>query len=126
MIKILTKKTESSFQPYKKVNDLAATPTLNFTGTWATVTASGSNFTMTLTQNGSAVDGSYISSDGAYKGVVSGTVSDRTLVYRWSGGDGQKGSGKFTLSDDGATFEGSWTYSDDPNIVEVSWNGTRQ
>jgi hypothetical protein len=123
-IKIMTK--ESPFESYKKVGDFIAAPaTPNFSGTWATVTGAGSNYTMTLRQEGNIVNGQYTSVDGAYKGVINGNLSDRTLVYQWSQQDGQKGTGKFTLSEDGSKFEGSWTYSDDPNNVEATWNGTR-
>jgi serine/threonine protein kinase/TolB-like protein/lipoprotein NlpI len=110
-----------------KLRDKTGAPLApSFTGTWATATAAGSNYMMTLTQNGANVDGSYTLSDGVLKGNINGKASGRTLVYRWSQEDGRKGSGKFTLSEDGSKFEGWWTYSNDPNNVEGSWIGTRQ
>lgn len=125
MKKYITKESNFQEKPYDNVRMYAA-PALDFNGTWTTITGANSNYTMALTQNGTTVDGSYVSPDGAFKGSISGTVSDGTLVFRWSQNDGQKGTGKFTLSQDGKTFQGSWGYSDDSNVVEGSWNGTRQ
>jgi hypothetical protein len=125
-IKIMTKPSSFEMRPNPNAVKVMTAVALNFNGTWSTVTGTGNNYSMTLTQNGSDVSGSYVSADGAYKGVISGTVSDGILVYRWSQEDGQKGSGKFTLSADGSKFDGSWTYSDDPNNVETTWNGNRQ
>jgi hypothetical protein len=125
-IKVMTKASSFEAKPNPNAIKVLATIAANFSGTWATVTAAGTNYTMTLTQNGEIVSGQYVSADGAYKGVINGNVSDRTLIYQWSQQDGQKGTGKFTLSADGSKFEGWWTYSDDPNVVEASWNGIRQ
>ena len=111
-------------KPRDNVKMFATATTTAFTGNWATVTGTLS-YTMTLTQNGEAVSGSYSIAGGSATGVISGTVSDRTLVYRWTEGS-QTGTGKFTLSQDGATFQGWWNSGADPNVVQSNWSGTRK
>jgi hypothetical protein len=104
----------------------SASATANFTATWNTVTAASTRYTMTLSQNGNQVTGSYASVDGAVTGTLSGTVEGDTLIYRWQEGP-NGGMGKFRLGDDGASFSGWWNSSaTDPNAVSGAWNGTRR
>lgn len=109
----------------------------NFSGAWATVTASGRQYAMNLAQTGDAVSGSYASQDGRITGTISGRIVPRTvvlngvrlrlgvLVYRWTEGS-SAGSGTFTLAADGNSFEGWWNSVNDPDAVQASWNGTRK
>jgi hypothetical protein len=96
-----------------------------FSGTWATVTASGSRYTMQLFQSGRKIRGSYARPDGVVVGAISGKVKGGTLTYRWEEG-GSQGSGRFKLADDGNAFEGWWNSTDEPDDIEGSWNGTRK
>lgn len=117
-------------------------PRDSFIGVWATVTAAGNLYTMTLKQNGDTVTGTYKSNVGGItgkiegkieRGPVAGVLSEKVsrgvvrgpLVYRWTEGNAS-GSGKFTLGPGGNSFEGWWNSVDDPDAVEGSWNGTRK
>ncbi len=93
-----------------------------FTGDWDAVD-SGIHRVMRLKQNGTRVTGTY---EGAgVRGTVDGTVAGGILHFRWAQGNGNKGSGRFTLSADGTSFTGAWTYGDDPAKADRSWDGRR-
>jgi hypothetical protein len=77
-------------------------PIGNFSGSWF------HNFgTMTLTQSGSSVTGTYQNDFDGISGTISGTVSGNTLTGAWliAGGTGNL---QFTLSGAGNTFDGNW------------------
>ena len=97
----------------------AQTPT-PWSGVWDTTFGS-----MTLTQSGRSVKGSY-DHDG---GRLSGTVSGDVLSARWDetptrAGPRDAGSLQFTLAPDGRSFTGTWRYDGDEPSVSRSWNGT--
>jgi hypothetical protein len=96
----------------------------DFDGTWATVTASGSRYTMKLNQTRRRVRGAYQAPSGA-TGTIEGKVRHGVLTYRWEEG-GNEGTGRFELSADGQTFTGWWNSTDNPNDVEGTWTGTRK
>jgi hypothetical protein len=88
-----------------------------WSGTWTT------NFnTMTLTQNGTSVDGRYAYDDGHLSGTVTGNV----LKGRWDeaptrAGPNDAGPFEFTLS--GRTFTGRWRHDGDADWAGT-WSGT--
>ena len=91
-----------------------------WTGTWDTTYGS-----MTLTQNGSFVEGTYDTDSGHISGYVSGNV--------WSGrwdetptrmGPNDAGPFQFTLAPDGQSFTGTWRYDGDDPSTTHSWDGT--
>lgn len=96
-------------------NALADKPAADWAGTWET------NFgTMSLTQNGTSVTGSY-----AYQsGSINGTVSGNTLTGTWVETD-DRGTFSFTLSADGKSFSGSWKETSPNPNQGGSWNGSR-
>lgn len=98
----------------------------SFTGVWATVTAAGGQYTMTLTQSRRGVKGSYTRHDGGVSGAIKGRIVHGVLLYRWTEDNGGAGSGTFKLAPDGNSFEGWWNSGDDPNVAQSSWKGTRK
>ncbi|HBV97151.1 MAG TPA: hypothetical protein DEF36_08900 [Desulfotomaculum sp.] len=94
---------------------LADKPAADWAGNWET------NFgTMSLTQSGTGVNGSY-----AYQsGSINGTVTGNMLTGTWAETD-DRGTFTFTLSADGKSFSGSWKEtSPDPN-QGGGWDGSR-
>ena len=100
------------------------TPTANtFSGTWTTKWSTGGSATMTLTQSGSAVTGTYTHDSGQIQGTVTGGVLSGT----WSEAptrqpDADAGEITFTLSADGHSFTGAWHYGS--SGATYGWNGT--
>ena len=93
----------------------------SFTGTWNT-TSFGE---MTLTQNGSAVSGTYTH----HQGRIEGAVLDGVLVGTWTEAPSRAaptdaGDIEFRLSDDCTEFSGSWRYGS-TGPMNDGWNGTR-
>jgi hypothetical protein len=84
------------------------------TGTWRT-TWTGQNFTniavLTLTQTGTLVTGSYVTTN-APPGRVEGHMEGLELTGTWSEESGRYGGFVFRFSADGKTFEGTWGHSD--------------
>ena len=80
----------------------------NFAGTWS---CPGPWGTLTITQNGATVTGTYTHDSGRLEGTVSGN----TITARWSespsyAGPRDAGPANATLSADGRSFSGSWAY----------------
>lgn len=91
-----------------------------WSGTWNTTYGS-----MTLTQSGRSVKGTYDHDDGRLSGTVSGDV----LTARWDetptrAGPNDAGPLQFTLAPDGRSFTGTWRYDGDEASVSRSWDGT--
>lgn len=97
------------------------TPTLSasagaantWAGSWATSWTGGSNgsATMTLTESGSAVSGTYDHDSGE----IRGTADASSLAGTWTQA-GSSGSFTFTLATDGKSWSGSWDGG--------AWSGT--
>lgn len=88
-----------------------------YTGTWETTFG-----TMRLRQVGRRVTGTYTSNNGEIEGEVRG----RILRYYWyENGRSSRGSGIFTLGDDGKSFSGHWNNVDNPDAPGSQWTGTR-
>jgi hypothetical protein len=123
-------------QPGARVSDIVQKPNVDvvsnpdagarggFSGVWATVTAGGSHYTMTLAQQGAGVQGTYVSRSGGTTGTISGRITGGVLVYRWTEG-GTAGGGNFTLAADGNSFKGWWSSDGNPD-AQYDWNGTRR
>ena len=93
---------------------------LTWTGTWS----SPDSGTMTLTQVGNHVTGSYVHDEGK----IDATVSGLTLTGTWSEAPSYKGptdAGPFvlTLSPTGTSFTGLWAYAG--QTPSSSWSGSR-
>ena len=76
-----------------------------FTGVWNTK-AGGITFTVTLTQIGNKVTGTYTPYNGK---IFGGVVTDDTVEFKWSQSNGSEGTGEFTLNDDRKGFTGTST-----------------
>jgi hypothetical protein len=126
--------------------------TVDFGGTWNTVTSNGKKFVITLqsvrrtsvtgtyTRNGltasyKPADGSVnafvkvsaVSGEPALQNVssITGTVTDNVLRFKWLE-DGGRGAGRFTMSPDGQSFQGTFSLTDNPDDTSGgTWNGTR-
>jgi hypothetical protein len=81
--------------------------------------------TMTLTQNGSAVTGTYTHDDGR----IAGTVSGDTFTGTWNEAPTRSppadaGDVEFTIAPDGRSFAGRWRYGSS-GAWNTNWGGTR-
>src|SRR5205085_11859544 len=92
---------------------------LNFEGTWSS-NADNVAYTVTMTQSGNSVDGSYAGANGS-QGRLQGNVSGRNLSFSWWQTDVKDGVGTFILSEDGGSFLGSYR----SGSYVGSWTGTR-
>jgi hypothetical protein len=94
----------------------AAACQYSWAGSWTTTYG-----TMVLTQEGSAVRGTY--ANGA--ATIEGTASGRKLIGKWHRDRVTKPSGpiEFTMNEDGSKFEGTWSYDEDPR--PRTWTGER-
>jgi hypothetical protein len=97
-----------------------------FKGNW-NANADGVGYQLHLDQVGSVVKGSFTADDGS-KGTILGNLNGKTLRFAWvQTNDGQTGSGKFLLADDGRSFSGSYNFQvGNFDKVEGQWNGTRK
>ena len=95
----------------------------DFGGDWNT-TVDGVPHTVTLTQQGQAVSGDYVGTDGT-TGTLNGTLKGNVLRFSWIQGDGLTGVGKFVMSGDGGSFQGSFSLSGNPDQADGSWNSVR-
>jgi hypothetical protein len=102
----------------------ARSPMASFSGSWQTV-VDGVSHSVSLTQNGDDVTGSYSGADGS-PGRIAGRARDNVLRFSWSQSDGHQGSGRFTLSADGRSFAGSYSFSANPDEAQGIWNGSRR
>ena len=99
----------------------AATPAVDWTGSWST------NFgAMSLVQNGNTVIGTYVYMQGLVVGTVDGNVLRGTFTespYALA----DTGDLELTLSADGHSFNGRWRYSTFPSGAwsTVPWTGVR-
>lgn len=92
-----------------------------FNGVWQTRNSAGQRFEMNMTADSSKVTGTYSPGNG----TIVGTRFDNQLIFKWTL-DGVKGSGKFTLSEDGKTFRGTFSTTGDPNDASGGqWVGWR-
>ncbi|WP_189599439.1 MULTISPECIES: hypothetical protein [unclassified Mesorhizobium] len=107
-----------------KEKQTSASAAAGFGGSWS-ANADNVAYSLSLKQNGNGVSGRYRGDDGS-AGQINGKVSGNMLRFSWVQKDGTRGSGKFTLSDDGQSFAGSYNFGNNPDAVEGSWNGTRQ
>lgn len=95
-----------------------------FAGEWDTV-AGGVPHSVTISQTGGKVTGTYAASDGS-QGQISGSVKAGVLRFSWVQSDGNNGTGKFTLSEDGDSFTGSFSLSENPGEIAGEWTGSRR
>ena len=132
----------------------AQTPTVDFRGTWNTVTGKGKkiviNFetvrrtsvTGTYARNGLTGTASYkpvddtaiafvkvsaVSGEPALQSIssITGTVTGNVLRFKWLE-DGGRGAGRFTMSSDFQSFQGTYSRTDNPDDTSGgTWNGTR-
>src|SRR5262249_48421740 len=82
----------------------AASKTGDFSGAWHSgVGRFSSPREIRLSQSGTQVTGScsFVYGGRTYGGSIEGTVTGDTLKFRWSGPEGRKGEGVFTLGADG-------------------------
>ncbi|MEP7239582.1 MAG: hypothetical protein ABI697_01740 [Devosia sp.] len=93
-----------------------------FSGQWESQTEDGNEFAIELKQNGKIVNGHYEGIDNDVEGSIKGVIKDGALHFTWKQGK-YRGSGEFTLSDDGESFEGSFTV--DGQHGEKAWSGNR-
>ncbi|RVD46353.1 SH3 domain-containing protein [Mesorhizobium sp. M4B.F.Ca.ET.169.01.1.1] len=114
----------AGFVKSKAKHQVSAAATAGFGGSWS-ANADNVAYSLSLKQNGNGVSGRYQGDDGS-AGQINGKVSGNMLRFSWVQKDGTRGSGKFTLSDDGQSFAGSYNFGNNPDAVEGSWNGTRQ
>ncbi|TIV84211.1 MAG: SH3 domain-containing protein [Mesorhizobium sp.] len=114
----------AGFVKSKAKHQVSAAATAGFGGSWS-ANADNVAYSLSLKQNGNGVSGRYRGDDGS-AGQINGKVSGNMLRFSWVQKDGTRGSGKFTLSDDGQSFAGSYNFGNNPDAVEGSWNGTRQ
>jgi hypothetical protein len=97
---------------------------MEFSGEWA-ASAENVAYTITLQQTGKSVTGDYNGADGSV-GKIAGKVSGKVLRFSWIQTDGNRGSGKFALADDGLSFAGSYTFGENPDQADGGWSGIRQ
>ena len=97
----------------------ATAATYSYTGTWQ---VSGSWGTMTLTQSGNRVTGTYTHQSGSVNGMVSGNVFTGTWMQT---GNNRSGQLEFTMSADGMSFTVKWKYDADASWTNTSDKGTR-
>jgi hypothetical protein len=97
---------------------------VSFEGSWS-AKADNVNYNILMGQTGNTVVGNFVGADGS-RGTFSGNLAGRVLRFAWSQIDGAKGSGKFTLSDDGQSFAGSYNFGQNPDEVAGTWNGHRR
>lgn len=130
----------------------AQATTVDFRGTWNTVTGKGKKFVITFeTVRRTNVTGTYARNGltASYKGVegsvtafvkvsamrveltrqsissITGTVTANVLRFKWLE-DGGRGAGRFTMSSDGQSFQGAFSLTDNPDDASGdTWNGTR-
>ncbi|MBL8602225.1 MAG: hypothetical protein JNK72_09920 [Myxococcales bacterium] len=101
-----------------------AQPTVAVSGLWQTQFA-GAAATVSLTQSGPNVIGTYVNTPPLMPGAMAGVLRGNVLTGRWTDASS---SGGFTLvfSPNGRSFAGTWGRS----ITSVSdggpWVGTRQ
>ncbi len=126
--------------------------TVDFAGTWNTVTGKGKKIVITMQSvRRTSVTGNYarngltasykplddagtafvkvsaISGEPAPQSIssINGTVTDNVLRFKWLE-DGGRGTGRFTMSSDGQSFEGTFSRTDNPDDTSGgTWNGTR-
>lgn len=130
----------------------AQSTTVEFRGTWNTVTGKGKKIVITFeTVRRTSVTGTYarngltasykpsvgpvtafvkvsaISSEPTLQSLssITGTVTDNVLRFKWLE-DGGRGAGRFTMSSDGRSFQGTFSMTDNPDDTSGgTWNGTR-
>lgn len=130
----------------------AQAATVDFRGTWNTVTGKGKKMMITMeTVRRTSVTGNYARNGltAGYKqpagsahafvkvsamtgepvpqsvSSITGTVTGNVLRFRWLE-DGGRGAGRFTMSSDGQSFEGTFSLTDNPDDTSGgTWNGTR-
>jgi len=86
----------------------------SFQGRWETTYG-----VLVLSQNGTAVTGSYTYGGGT--GTVAGTVEKRTLTFKYEESSGVKGEGKFELNDSATRFDGTW--HEEGEVTWQPWSG---
>ncbi len=96
-------------------------PASQLSGTWDTSYSGTSpgRVTLTLTQRGAHVTGTY---QGGTQGTVEGQLTGQVLNGRWQEASSE-GSFTFTFSDDWRTFHG--TFDSGGGAYTGEWNGTR-
>ena len=86
---------------------------------------SGLSYTLTLTQSGDAVTGTYAPPQGApVPGTVTGSLAGPLVRGTWSEPNNRPGWFAFTFAADFTSFTGQWGYVGQP--ASGAWNGTRQ
>jgi hypothetical protein len=110
-------------KPTPNTGEPAATAA-SFSGRWA-ASADNVRYTIILSQNGNGVFGNYQGTDGSV-GTINGKLNGNVLRFAWVQRDGNKGTGRFLLSNDGQSFDGSYNFGNNPDAVEGRWSGTRQ
>lgn len=135
------------------ISSANAQGTVDFAGTWNTVTSKGKKIvitfttvrrtTVTGTYGMKALTGSNKPSDSSIDAfvkvsaimaepgrqtasLIKGTVTDNVLRFKWLE-EGGSGAGRFTMSSDGQSFEGTFSMTDNPDDTSGgTWNGTRR
>ena len=98
----------------------AALPLANVGGAWET-TWGGGRAVLDLTQQGTAVTGTY---SGTNEGKVKGTLAGNVLTGNWIG-TGDSGAFVLTFSADGKSFKGTWGM-ERSRTDGGPWTGTRK
>ena len=55
-----------------------------------------------------------------------GKIKGNVLRFSFKQADGLKGTGKFTLADDGGSFDGSYAFGSGDEKTQGTWAGQRQ
>jgi hypothetical protein len=98
-------------------------PPWSFAGTWAIWRLNSefsTNITLSISQKGDKVTGTYP----AENGKIEGTVSGRNLRFKWESDEGS-GSGLFNISTSEKSFGGWFNDGDDPDVEGTRWTSSR-
>ena len=96
----------------------ADAPAVSFAGTWPTLAAGTTEFTVQLKQVGNKVTGSYSPHNGK---IFDGIVVGRKLTFKWKQPPNWEGTSAFTMDKNGKGFKGSTTALK-PQQFSHSWN----
>lgn len=91
---------------------------LSFTGTWPTLAAGTTEYTVRLQQVDDTVTGSFSPQNGK---IFDGVVEGRKLTFKWTQNGGWEGTAEFTMNRDGKGFTGTTT-AEKPQQFSHSWN----
>jgi hypothetical protein len=98
-------------------------PPWSFAGTWAIwklTSEFSTNITLSISQKGDKITGTFPSKNG----TIEGTVIGRNLRFKWESDEGS-GSGMFSISTSKVAFGGWFNEGDDPDVEGTRWHGER-